>query len=43
MDNLIRVVAPHLVAGLIIQDGHCIHAAPILGWAVGMTDTALSE
>jgi|SRR5271166_6297103 len=35
---LVRVVAAHFVAGLIIdgETGTCIRAAPILGWARGM-------
>lgn len=32
---LVRVVAPHFVAGIIIQSGQCIQAAPILKWAIG--------
>lgn len=27
---LVRVIAPHFVAGLIIRDDRCIEAAPIL-------------
>lgn len=33
---LVRVVAPHFVAGLVLDDaGVCVYAAPILGWCVG--------
>lgn len=32
---LVRVVAPHFVAGLGVRDGVCVWAAPILRWAVG--------
>lgn len=32
---LVRVEAPHFVAGLIIKDDVCTFAAPILAWAVG--------
>lgn len=32
---LVRVVAPHFVAGIIVDGGACVHAAPILHWAVG--------
>ena len=40
--RLVRVVAPHLVAGLIIgDDGRCDTAAPILGWAVGKNSDEL--
>lgn len=34
-ETLVRVVAPHFVAGLDITDGRCTHAAPILKWAIG--------
>lgn len=34
-ETLVRVVAPHFVAGLIIVDGWCTEAAPKLKWAVG--------
>jgi hypothetical protein len=30
-----RIVAPHFVAGLCVQDGLVVEAAPILGWSVG--------
>jgi hypothetical protein len=32
---LVRVVAPHFVAGLIMRDDVCVEAAPILRWALG--------
>lgn len=32
---LIRVDAPHFVAGLVLDDGLCVQAAPILNWTVG--------
>lgn len=32
---LIRITSPYYVAGLIIENEKCIHAAPILKWAVG--------
>jgi hypothetical protein len=35
VEQLVRVVAPHFVAGLVMQGDRCTHAAPILGWAVG--------
>ena len=28
--TLVRVVAPHFVAGLVIEDGRCVLCAPIL-------------
>jgi hypothetical protein len=39
---LIRVVAPHFVAGAIFgEDGRVQRAAPILKWSVGMTEDEL--
>jgi hypothetical protein len=38
---LVRVVAPHFVAGLVMQGDRCTHAAPILAWAVGRSRKAL--
>lgn len=35
MDTLIRVEAPHFVAGLIVDHGRVTDAAPILRWSVG--------
>jgi hypothetical protein len=35
VSQLVRVVAPHFVAGLVIVDDTCTRAAPILRWAVG--------
>lgn len=35
MSELVRVVAPHFVAGLIVDGDRCVEAAPILRWAVG--------
>lgn len=32
---LARVVAPHFVAGIIIQGSRCVEAAPVLAWIVG--------
>lgn len=32
---LVRVVAPHFTAGLVLENGRCTDAAPILRWAVG--------
>lgn len=34
---LIHVTAPHFVAGLILENDICVHAAPILKWTVGWT------
>lgn len=31
-----RVVAPHFVAGIVIDQGEVVYAAPILKWMVGM-------
>lgn len=33
--TLWRIVAPHFVAGLLVEDGYVTEAAPILGWATG--------
>lgn len=44
MTYLVRVVAPHFVAGLIIgEDDICTDAAPILSWAVGKPRAVLSD
>lgn len=40
---LVRVTAPHFVAGLVMRDGRCVHAAPILRACVGKDATALRE
>lgn len=38
MNTLVRVVAPHFVAGLEVDgEGRCILAAPILRWCEGKT------
>ena len=34
-ERLIRVEAPHFVAALVIVNGRCTKAAPILKWALG--------
>jgi hypothetical protein len=35
---LVRVVAPHFVAGLVLNEHErCTEAAPILHWAIGLT------
>jgi hypothetical protein len=31
----IQVTAPHFSAGIFVEDGHCIAAAPALEWALG--------
>ncbi len=36
-ETLVRVVAPHFVAGLVCHGDHCTDAAPILEWAIGKT------
>ncbi len=33
--RIVRVEARHFVAGLIVHEGVCVSAAPILKWAVG--------
>jgi hypothetical protein len=42
MKICVRVVAPHFVAGLIVEGGFCTDAAPILGWCVGKEAPHLS-
>lgn len=34
-EELVRIVAPHFVAGLVMKGDTCVHAAPILLWAIG--------
>jgi len=43
MEILVRIVAPHFVAGLILRDGKVIRAAPILKWTVGKQQKWLSQ
>lgn len=38
---LVRIEAPHFVAAVIIEDGVCIEAAPIMSWAIGKTEQDL--
>jgi len=33
--TLVRVVAPHFVAGLVLSGDVCVRSAPILGWCTG--------
>jgi hypothetical protein len=34
---LVQVDAPHFCAGIVLDNGRCVKAAPILGWCVGRT------
>lgn len=34
-EELIRIEAPHFVAGIIVIDGKCVRPAPILKWTRG--------
>jgi hypothetical protein len=34
-ETLVRVTARHFCAGLVIVNGRCVEAAPILKWAIG--------
>ena len=34
---MIRIVAPHFVAGVVLKDERVIYAAPILKWMAGWT------
>jgi hypothetical protein len=38
VETLMRVEAPHFVAGYLVRSGRVVFAAPILKWAVGKTD-----
>jgi hypothetical protein len=45
-DVLIRVVCPGerpFVAGLLLRNDICVHAAPILGWTKGKSRAELRE
>lgn len=33
--TLVRVVAPHFVAGIVVVGGRVTEAAPILSWTIG--------
>lgn len=39
---LVRVVAPHFVAGIVMRRGRCFLAAPILRWCIGKPQFELS-
>lgn len=41
--KLVRVVAPHFVAGIWCANGKCVEAAPILSWAKGKTEDFLRD
>jgi hypothetical protein len=41
--RVVRVVTPHFVAGLIMDKGVCVEAAPILRWSVGKSAEDLSQ
>jgi hypothetical protein len=40
-ERLARIEAPHFVAYLVTVNGRCTEAAPILGWAIGKTESEL--
>lgn len=40
---LVRIVAPHFVAGLIMEQDVCVQAAPILAWAIGKGTVELRQ
>ena len=40
---LVQVTAPHLCAGIVLEDDVCTDAAPILRWAVGRRRTELRQ
>lgn len=35
MKQLLRIEAPHFVAGALFSRGRCVDAAPIIHWCVG--------
>ena len=37
------ITAPHFVAGLAVDKGRVVTAAPILGWAVGRSWTVVKQ
>lgn len=39
--TLLQITAPHFCAGLVIERGRCVEAAPILGWAVTRDESYL--
>lgn len=42
-ETLVRVTAPGLSAGLILNDGVCVRAAPALRWALGYSAAYISR
>lgn len=42
-EHLLRVTAPHFVAGAIWCGGRCVKAAPILGWMHGKDASGVKE
>lgn len=40
---LVRVETPHFVAGIILLDGVCVEAAPIMSWAIGKREKELVD
>jgi hypothetical protein len=43
MPQLVRVQAPHFVAGFVLQDGVCTRAAPILRHFIGRETAAIRD
>lgn len=41
MHALWHIDAPHYNAGIVIRNGYCVEAAPILNWAVGKRESYL--
>jgi hypothetical protein len=41
--KLLRVAAKHLVAGIDVERGIVTHTAPILKWALGLTEAEFRE
>lgn len=42
-DVLVRITAPHLVAGLQARDGRVVRAAPILRYMLGWDGSRLAD
>jgi hypothetical protein len=42
-ETLVQVTAPHFCAGIVIRQGKCVEAAPILAWCVGKSRGFLSN
>lgn len=41
-ETLVQVTAPHFCAGIVIREGKCVEAAPVLRWCIGQSRSYLS-